>query len=1027
MSVGAPDPVLVQAVEVLFNYRSDPSDRQKAEQYCNETKQRSDAWEILSRCAFAPSGVSMEAQFWSLQALSQLAPGLNLAQRQGVRQALCHYVTSVLAPGTEVPVAIVNRIAVLYMQLMCDDYQSGVWSSAIKDLLQLSSTSDRGLDFMLRVLISLDQELIGDDVRNMHGSGENSLPMRVKDTMRESGDINRIVEVLFNSLTAGKSTELSLNVLSRYVAWAEITLFANAHFIELVTKIVESNTCTLEQCQHVCTFIAAMCHKKMSPAKRLTMVLELDLLGHMERMTKACQADSRKLAKVSEMYDKVSESVMESQMLIRNTISAADTSVMAAWRCVQNLVVALLEQFYANGSFEIAASVDNSLQIFLGNVRKMISSSGEEEGKGLKEEVKPVVTEVMRLSLIHLCYPQWFNHESPAATAVAAAMVSRTNSRCPSSPASSTGEAACLSDESTSGQQKPLIAFRHNVSGDDVEDGTEQEVAFSEFRSDVCKLIRKALAVDKDTALDFVRNTVASITQGNQAAALADNQLEACLTMLHVCGEQKAYENELGPTATQILHCPAIMQHRSWLVQLQTLELICKYSGAASRCIDPVCLPALVGGVRSKNPKVAKRASFLLVKFCKQHKAAVAPEVGPFVNELSSSLAITPGQADRDYQDNLYEAVGTLLSQDLDEQVMTLLAVLGQFSTVLDRGGGDLVAVPPGGTTADCLYNRVMLALASLAKAIEKCSVGLEAWDMVLGKLRANFAHVAVDRVIRQSMILLCRQLLQTLPSERLAPVLSDVLPVVKANSTSQSSDMVEFLGFVAHLITQSDAELGRGLVTSQVPGLVSDLAPAWQSMPVDSPETRREKLELGVAILGLLRDSATKQTEAFVEVLRSTPAVLALIKLCIGTPGEVQLYTASVQIVSRLVEATTRATDPEFIRVMLADLLNLPELLPICVASMRQLNVNDYESVKAVFLVSQMFRNVALTQKALPPESQSRIQSVLQSTLGGGLAESPELARFYDGVINGSLPPTQLRETLLQCVKITIAKLNGA
>lgn len=34
--------------------------------------------------------------------------------------------------------------------------------------------------------------------------------------------------------------------------------------------------------------------------------------------------------------------------------------------------------------------------------------------------------------------------------------------------------------------------------GDDVDDGTEQEVAFAEFRSDVCKLIRKALAVDKD-------------------------------------------------------------------------------------------------------------------------------------------------------------------------------------------------------------------------------------------------------------------------------------------------------------------------------------------------------------------------------------------------------------------------------------------------------------------------------------------------------------------------------------------------
>ncbi|KAF4734843.1 hypothetical protein FOZ63_017546, partial [Perkinsus olseni] len=323
-SVGAPDPVLVQAVDVLFNYRADPVARQKAEQFCSEVKQRADASEIICKCAFAPSGVSMEAQFWSLQALSQLAPGLNQAQRQGVRQALCHYVTTVLVPGAEVPVAIVNRIAVLYMQLMCNDYQSGVWSTAIKDLLQLSSASDRGLDFMLRVLVSLDQELIGDDVRNMHGSGESSLPMRVKDTMRESGDINRVVEVLFNSLSAGKSTELSLNVLSRYVAWAEITLFANAHFIELVTKIVESNTCTLEQCQHVCTFIAAMCHKKMLPGKRLTMVLELDLLGHMERMTKACQADSRKLAKVSEMYDKVSENVMESQMLIRNSVEATD-------------------------------------------------------------------------------------------------------------------------------------------------------------------------------------------------------------------------------------------------------------------------------------------------------------------------------------------------------------------------------------------------------------------------------------------------------------------------------------------------------------------------------------------------------------------------------------------------------------------------------------------------------------------------------------------------------------------------------
>jgi len=114
------------------------------------------------------------------------------------------------------------------------------WPSAFRDLIAAAERSAPSADFFLRVLVSLDEDVISLDIPRSEAGSRAS--MALKDALRET-DIGAIAR-LWGALVARSHAAApplavaALDCIRRYTCWVDIALIANPDFVTVLFGIL---------------------------------------------------------------------------------------------------------------------------------------------------------------------------------------------------------------------------------------------------------------------------------------------------------------------------------------------------------------------------------------------------------------------------------------------------------------------------------------------------------------------------------------------------------------------------------------------------------------------------------------------------------------------------------------------------------------------------------------------------------------------------------------------------------------------
>ena len=255
-----------------------------------------------------------EVRFWCLQTLAEAVRLHHASLSDQDASALRAHVASGIhdaatrtEPATAVPAFIKNKLAQVCARLAGAEYPAR-WPSFFADLLQLAANAgDGGLDALVRVLDAVDDEVIssgdtqhagqGAGVRdgnsNSRGGGANThevpASVRVKDAMRaEPGLLPRIVDALRAVIASGLErasagpgrvalAEMATGCARRYAEWVDVSLFADAAFVQTINAMLASADHGLRG--GGCDFLAALAHKGMDHGAKVGLIARLDLVN----------------------------------------------------------------------------------------------------------------------------------------------------------------------------------------------------------------------------------------------------------------------------------------------------------------------------------------------------------------------------------------------------------------------------------------------------------------------------------------------------------------------------------------------------------------------------------------------------------------------------------------------------------------------------------------------------------------------------------------------------------------------------
>ena len=175
---------------------------------------------------------------------------------------------------------IKNYLGLIYVGLLRWDYPSE-WPTAWTDFIELLSSGVHLIDMFLRVLVIFDEEIVAEDA--LPGDEARRQAHKIKHAMR-SGDVARLADCWYRIILDLNESEPSLVVqcleaISSFVVWIEITTIANNKFLGLLFGLVrEAGQTAME----ACSCLEAVLSKKMPPAKKLHMIIELQVIDRLE-------------------------------------------------------------------------------------------------------------------------------------------------------------------------------------------------------------------------------------------------------------------------------------------------------------------------------------------------------------------------------------------------------------------------------------------------------------------------------------------------------------------------------------------------------------------------------------------------------------------------------------------------------------------------------------------------------------------------------------------------------------------------
>ncbi|CAE8636508.1 unnamed protein product, partial [Polarella glacialis] len=778
-------------------------------------------------------------------------PSLSPDARAELRGKLLSWLRDVASVKQE-EVVVRNKVALIYVGLLKCDYPMS-WPTGWKDLVALLDRGQNLVDFFLRVLATFDQEVISDEVPR--GPEERQRSQQIKHAMREN-DIVQLAECWYTILTSFRQSAPQLVVdclkaVTTYVVWIEILVVANDKFLSAICGLIsEAGPCASEACE----CLAAVIGKKMPAGKKVQMLEQLQILRRLEACVHRSATDSQLLIHEAELLNSVGEVALEAYVDLRVQADAESaTLAQAAWRFLESLMPFVFFSF-SHQEYQIAGSVEPFLTEFFVKVKgfvadpKDLAANGPCHSVGL-DQVRPILTQTLPLIIQRIAYPEWFQHHDP------------------------------------------------NFEDD------ERHIAFLEFRRSLTKIFKRIFLVDDQLGFQFVQASVAQLTQ--RLASVRPMEVDAVLYLYKEAGEiVKDVTQHLqaqGPLAgcfVQLVDCESLVKADHWAVQMGLMEIYVKYGRIFALHAELFArygqrvLEAFVGssGIRSTNPLVVTRACFMFGRFVKLAKKQINPLTVQIHSALQDLLvvqyipsALLPVQADGSLtkvvikgslkvedQACLYEALASLVAGAPPEEMQAPLQLLlqgpaGNLNDMLSGSSSSRAASDMPGFAG--WAGRSIEAIATVSKAftVQHACTAL-AWEEVMAvvaRILEKFSSQLNREVgLWRAALFLCRRMVEVL-GEQFLTTLDILLPFLYA--TNDQTDLAELSIFAHHVVCQYQRAT-QPLLQKWLHLIFLRPYVVWQQLPEGSEQLKREKLELGCALLQLLKEAAQRCPAALLE-----------------------------------------------------------------------------------------------------------------------------------------------------------------
>ncbi|KAF9345126.1 pre-tRNA nuclear export protein [Mortierella sp. AD094] len=299
-----------QAVACALSPTADLALKQQATQYCEQVKASPDGWQSCLALYIREPKSSPETRHFCLQVVEEVLVArsntLDESRINFLRQTFMDYIQREFVAGgldntlSSEPSYLKNKFAHAVALLFRQTYLKS-WNTFFTDLLALiaplpqssGKSNMKMVDLFLRILMSIDEEVVNTLTSRISSKEENTLNINIKDRMRER-DVPTLANAWYELLAEYKErsldfAEMLLRIVGVYVAWIDISLIVNERFVSLIYSFLMATS--IRNAAADC--LTDIVKKGMKPLDKLQLISILGIVEVLQQIDLSSDSEFR--------------------------------------------------------------------------------------------------------------------------------------------------------------------------------------------------------------------------------------------------------------------------------------------------------------------------------------------------------------------------------------------------------------------------------------------------------------------------------------------------------------------------------------------------------------------------------------------------------------------------------------------------------------------------------------------------------------------------------------------------------------
>ncbi|KAF9898864.1 pre-tRNA nuclear export protein, partial [Lobosporangium transversale] len=679
-----------------------------ATQYCEQVKASPDGWQLCLALYIREPKSTPETRLFCLQVIEEVLMArsntLDESRLNFFRQTFMEYIQREFVNGgvdntlSGEPSYLKNKFAHAVALLFRQTYLKS-WNTFFSDMLALiaplpqssGKSNMKMVDLFLRILMSIDEEVVNTLSARVSSKEENTLNINIKDRMREQ-DVPALTNAWYELLAEYKErsldfAEMLLRIVGVYVVWIDISLIVNERFVSLIYSFLM--TTSIRNAAADC--LTDIVKKGMKPLDKLQLIGILGVVEVLQRIDLSSDSEFRE--RVARLVNNLGLQLCQ---IWQDTNPQANsnyppTASPTAYTHISHLVPILL-QFLRDENDNVSEAVFGFLREILNIFKTIKKATGS-----LPQEQKELMRQILESIVMKMKYGEDMDW---VCVAIAG------------------------------GSESVGTIGEDSIADEEMLDFLELRRELKRFYDQIATLSASMTTTFLHSAVTTTLTTYVNEKVSGSAGSSDWRDLELALYLLYLYGEAikgvpqfAVVAPSVGANGGKIVHpvppagapltplgeclfemCKSgVSAYPHPSVSANFFEIACRYSNFFE--IRPECIPdvleAFVDARGLHHPISANRtrAWYLFWRFSKDLKYRLTPYVQTVLTNIQDVLTIegslppmlAPDFDISTYKDQifetktyLFEAVGLLISQDsipAQQQVEYLSAVMTPFLT----------------------------------------------------------------------------------------------------------------------------------------------------------------------------------------------------------------------------------------------------------------------------------------------------------------------------------------------------------